>query len=87
MDDNAETEAYWSSKGIVGADMESGAMMTIGRLRGMETLSILNNVVLYEGDLAAGVNSLVDGEELMAKGEIASLKLAMDILSDDSIKQ
>ena len=53
----------------------------------METLSILNNVVLYEGDLAAGVNSLVDGEELMAKGETASLKLAMDILSDDSIKE
>lgn len=86
MDDNAKNEAFWSSKGIVGADMESGALMTIGRQRGMETLSILNNVVLYEGDLAAGVNDLVDGDDLMAKGEKASLKLAFDILSDKSLE-
>ena len=64
MDDNAKNEAFWSGKGIVGADMESGALMTIGRQRRMETLSILNNVVLYEGDLAAVVN----GDDLMAKG-------------------
>lgn len=86
MDDNAKNEAFWSSKGIVGADMESGALMTIGRQRGMETLSILNNVVLYEGDLAAGVNDLVDGDALMAKGEVSSLKLAFDILSDKSLE-
>lgn len=84
MDNNAEVEKYWSSKGIIGADMESGAMMVVGRLRRMKTLSILNNVVLYEGDLAAGVNNLVNGDELMAKGETASLKLAFDILSDQT---
>lgn len=83
MDDNAKNEAFWSGKGIVGADMESGALMTIGRQRRMETLSILNNVVLYEGDLAAGVN----GDDLMAKGEVASLKLALDILSDQSLEE
>lgn len=86
MDDNAEHEAFWSQKGIVGADMESGAMMVVGRQRGMKTLSILNNVVLYEGDLAAGVNDLVDGDELMAKGEVASLELAFKILSDQSLE-
>lgn len=86
MDNNAETEAFWSKKGIVGADMESGALMTIGRQRGLETLSILNNVVLYEGDLAAGVNDLVNGDDLMATGETASLKLALDILSDQSLE-
>ena len=51
MDDNAEQEAFWSEKGIVGAGMESSTLLTIDRQRGMETLSILNNVVLYEGDL------------------------------------
>lgn len=86
MDNNAETEAYWSSYGIIGADMESGALLTIGRLRGLATLSILNNVVLYEGDLAAGVNRLVDGEALMAKGEEDSLRLALAILSDESLR-
>lgn len=87
MDDNAKNEAFWSDKGIVGADMESGALMTIGRQRKMDTLSILNNVVLYEGDLSAGVNNLVNGDDLMAKGEIASLKLALDILSDRSLEE
>lgn len=85
MDNNAEVEKFWSEKGIVGADMESGAMMVVGRQRGMKTLSILNNVVLYEGDLAAGVNDLVSGEDLMVKGERASLQLAFDILSDQEL--
>ncbi len=87
MDDNAEQEAFWSNKGIVGADMESSTLLTVGRQRGMETLSILNNVVLYEGDLAAGVNDLVNGDDLMTEGEMASLKLAFDILSDQSLEE
>lgn len=86
MDDNAETEKFWSEKGIVGADMESGILMIIGRLRGMETLSILNNVVLYEGDLAEGVNDLNQGKTLAADGEIKSLHVALDILTDDEVK-
>ncbi|MCC4367965.1 hypothetical protein LMB43_01245 [Limosilactobacillus reuteri] len=87
MDDNAEQEAFWSEKGIVGADMEPSTLLTIDRQRGMETLSILNNVVLYEGDLATGVNDLVNGDDLMARGEIASLKLSFDILSDQSLEE
>lgn len=86
MDDNAETEKFWSDKGIVGADMESGILMIIGRQRGMETLSILNNVVLYEGDLAEGVNDLNQGKTLAADGEIKSLQVALDILADDEVK-
>lgn len=82
VDDNDKIEQFWSEQGIVGSDMESGILMIIGRKRKMETLSILNNVVLYQGDLAGGINSLVNGEELMAKGEINSLKLALNILSD-----
>ena len=85
-DDNADDEACWSGKGIVGSDMESGILMVIGRQRGMETLSILNNVVLYEGDLSAGVNSLVSGEDLVAQGEKESLLAALNILSDESLE-
>jgi uridine phosphorylase len=85
-DDNADDEAFWSGKGIVGSDMESGILMVIGRQRGMETLSILNNVVLYEGDLSAGVNSLVSGEDLVAQGEKESLLAALNILSDESLE-
>ena len=62
--------------------MESGILMVIGRLRHMETLSILNNVVLYQGDLAEGVNELVNSADLVAKGEQDSLVTALQILSD-----
>ena len=86
MDDNAEIEKFWSRKGIVGADMESGILMVIGRLRGMETLSILNNVVLFEGDLAEGVNDLNQGKNLAAAGELKSLQVALDILTDEEVK-
>lgn len=82
MDDNADTEAYWSRFGVLGADMESGAVMIVGGLRGVETLSILNNVVLWQGDLQEGVNNLVNEGEVVAKGERASLQLALDILAD-----
>jgi uridine phosphorylase len=80
MDDNEQTEAYWSSKGVVGADMESGILFTLGLLRGFETLSILNNVVLYQADLSDGVNALVGGDDKVAAGEEASIRLALDIL-------
>ena len=86
MDDNAATEKFWSEKGIVGADMESGILMVIGKLRGIETLSVLNNVVLFEGDLAEGVNDLNQGKNLTAEGEIKSLQVALKILSDDEVK-
>lgn len=82
MDDNDKIEAFWSEKGIVADDMESGILMIIGRLRHMETLSILNNVVLYQGDLAEGVNDLVNSADLVAKGEQDSLVTALQILSD-----
>ena len=62
-------------------------LMVIGRLRGMETLSILNNVVLYKGDLAEGVNSLVNSADLVAKGERDSLLTALNILSDAEMEK
>ncbi|MDR1450139.1 MAG: nucleoside phosphorylase [Propionibacteriaceae bacterium] len=81
MDDNEAVEAYWSGKGVLGADMESGILLTLGLLRGFEALSILNNVVLYQDDLAAGVNSLVGGEDAVAAGERASIELALNIVT------
>lgn len=86
MDDNSETEAFWSGKGVLGADMESGILMVIGRQRKLETLSILNNVVLYEGNLSSGVNDLVHGDDLVREGERASLILALNILSDKELE-
>lgn len=82
MDNNSKTEEYWSNKGILGADMESGTLLTVGRMRKLKTLSILNNVVLWRDNLATSVNSLVNEAESVKNGEIKSLKLALDILGD-----
>ncbi|MCT3098032.1 nucleoside phosphorylase [Lactococcus lactis] len=81
MDNHEETQAYWSKFGIVGEDMESGALFTVGRLRGIETLSILNNVVAYGGDLQAGVNDLVSGNDKVNKGELRTIEIALEILN------
>ena len=84
MDDNEEVEDFWAKKGVLGCDMESGALAVVGRLRGMETLSILNNVVLCNGDLADSINSLVNSADLVAKGQDESIKLALNILAHDT---
>lgn len=86
IDNNQDIENFWHDKGIAGDDMESGIMMVLGRLRNMETLSILNTVVLYQADLAAGVNDLVHDGSLVSQGEEASLKLALSILSDSAME-
>lgn len=82
MDNNEEVEHYWSQLGIIGADMESSTLLTIGRIRGIRTLSILNNVVMWEKDLSEGVNELVNCNSQVMEGELNSLKLALDILTD-----
>lgn len=82
MDSNEKTEQLWSDYGVLGADMESGPVMVVGHQRGLKTLSILNNVVLWGGDVKEGVNDLVNEGELVSQGEKASLKIALDILTD-----
>lgn len=77
IDDNAEQEAYWSKKGVLGADMESAALMVVGRLRGVKTASILNNVVEYGKDTADSINDYSDGINLSAVGESKEIEVAL----------
>lgn len=83
MPDNAETEAMWSRFGILGGDMETSALYVLGQLKNIRTLSILNNVVLFEEDLNEGVNNLVNEAEIVTNGERASIELALNILKGD----
>ncbi|MGX7013410.1 nucleoside phosphorylase [Vagococcus silagei] len=80
-DNNADIEAFWSNHHVLGADMESGALYVLGQLRGIKTLSILNNVVLYQDALNEGVNQLVSGDDLVIQGEKKSIQLALNILT------
>ena len=64
--------------GVLGADMETAALFTIGRLRGMRTASILNNVVLWGADTADAIGGYVGGESLTAQGERLEILTALE---------
>ena len=65
-------------KGVLGADMEKAALFTIGRLRGMKTASILNNVVLYGEDTADSIGDYAGGESATARGERLEILTALE---------
>lgn len=78
--ENDQESIYWSSKGVLGADMETAALFTIGRLRGVSAASILNNVVLWGEDTADAIGGYVDGEDAAARGERDEIRLALEAL-------
>ena len=73
----AELDAQWSALGILGADMESAALMTIGALRGLRTASLLNVVVAHNGCLDSSINDYVQQEALCQQGEERQITLAL----------
>jgi len=77
-DREVEIDAYWSQRGVLGADMETAALFTIGRLRGVCTASILNCVVTYEDDTADSIAQYVDGENLPMQGEKHEILTALE---------
>ena len=80
IDTNAEEEAMWSRYGVLGADMETAALFTVGRLRRIRTASILNNVVLYGTDTSESIGSYADGAALTAEGERREIITALSAL-------
>lgn len=80
-DRETEIDAYWSRHGVLGADMETAALYTIGHLRGIRTMSILNNVVAFEEDTADAIGSYVDGENAAMQGEEHEILVALDALA------
>ncbi len=75
-----EIYAYWAKQGVLGSDMETAALFTIGRLRGVKTASILNNVVPYDGDTAESIGSYAGGEDLAMVGERNEILLALEAI-------
>ena len=80
IDTNAEEEAYWSKLGVLGADMETAALFTVGRIRGIRTASILNNVVVYGQDTSESIGSYADGAARTAEGERREIITALSAL-------
>ena len=79
-DESDVRSAYWSAKGVLGADMESAALLTICRLRGMKAASILNNVVRYGEDTADAIGDYADGAEAAARGERDEIRVALEAI-------
>lgn len=75
-----EIDNYWHGKGILGADMETSALFTIGALRGVRTGSILNTVSLFGGDLEKEINGYVEGGDAAARGEKMEILLALETI-------
>ncbi len=75
-----EIYSYWAEQGVYGSDMETAALFTIGRLRGVKTASILNNVVPYDGDTSESIASYVDGENLAMVGEKNEILTALEAI-------
>ncbi|NOH96135.1 nucleoside phosphorylase [Vibrio sp. 99-70-13A1] len=69
IDNELDVCRYWHGKGVLGADMETSALLTVGRLRGVQVASVLNNVVLYEQDVQQGISNYVDEGTLTSQGE------------------
>jgi uridine phosphorylase len=78
IDDELETMNYWSKKQVLGSDMETASLFVIGALRGVQVGSILNNVVLYEGDLKEGINDYVDEAAVAEEGERREIIVALE---------
>lgn len=73
-----EIDEYWSSKGILGSDMETAALFTIGGLRGVRTASVLNTVAEYNGDLKEEINDYANGSEVLMTGEKNEILMAFE---------
>ncbi len=78
IDNEDEINAFWSKRGILGSDMETSALFTVGMLRGVKTASILNNVVDCGGDTLDSIGNYADGESLTMTGEKNEILVALE---------
>ena len=79
IDEEAEIMAKWNKKGVLGSDMETAALFTVAKLRGVRAASILNNVVLYEADVKEGISDYVDEAAVVAEGERRQIFVALEV--------
>lgn len=78
VDNIGEINEYWGKCGVIGSDNETAALFTVGRLRGLKTASILNNVVVRGEDTTDSIGSYASGEDLRALGEKEEILVALE---------
>lgn len=80
IDTNEQEENYWSKLGILGSDMETAALFTVGQLRNIKTMSILNNVVLWGKNTADSIGDYVSASTLTMEGEKREIIIALETI-------
>ncbi|MGF1685641.1 nucleoside phosphorylase [Photobacterium japonica] len=80
-DEEQQICQFWHKKGVLGADMETAALLTVGRLRGMKVATILTNVVRFEQDVQEGVADYVAESEATSQGERHAILAALHALT------
>lgn len=78
IDEELEIMQHWNKKNVLGSDMETAALFVVGAIRGVQVGSILNNVVLFEGDLKDGINDYVGEKTLAEEGERREIMIALE---------
>ena len=78
IDNVDEVNEAWSRRGILGSDMETAALFTVARLRGLKAASILNNVVIWGEDTGESIGSYAGGADRTAQGEKDEIIVALE---------
>ena len=77
----SDLDRHYSAKGITGSDMETAAVLAVGRVRGVRACSILNVVVEWEADIREGVGDYKAGADAAAAGEKNEIITALEALA------
>jgi len=80
-DQETEICEFWHQRGVLAADMETSALLTVGRFRGLQVASILNNVVLFEQEVKEGIGQFKQVNGSMIEGEKRSAMIALQALT------
>ncbi|MGY6038682.1 nucleoside phosphorylase [Aeromonas sp. AE23HZ002T15] len=79
-DDELAVCRYWHERGVLGADMETASLLTVGRLRRVRVAAVLCNVVAFEQDVQQGVSDYASSETAMMEGERLAIAAALHAL-------
>ncbi|MEG0008154.1 MAG: nucleoside phosphorylase [Aeromonas sp.] len=80
-DDEQAVCRYWHERGVLGADMETASLLTVGRLRKVRVAAVLCNVVAFEQDVQQGVSDYAKSEAAMMAGERLAIAAALHALT------
>ena len=82
-DDEDAVCALWHRRGILAADMESGALLAVGRYRGVRVAAVLCNVVAWQQCVQEGVADYAAAEPQMLAGvgEHVAIRAALSALT------